>query len=240
MSDMLRIALVAEGPTDWVVIQAGLKALLPSQAFDLKLLQPETSAAFSGGFGSSGSGWGGVYRWCRQAVARHQSTLSDDPLFRHYDLLIMHLDADVAGKTYAQANIEDWLDCDLSCDLPCEMPCPPVDGTTDKLCQVILGWLEEPCAPDKMIFCIPSKSTEAWVMKALFPNDKEMNKTGWECHPQPESRLSQQRKKWRIKKSTADYKKCQDKITNYWPKLISDLIAVRRFSADVRASINQH
>ena len=41
MSD-LRIALVAEGPTDFVIIEAALKAILPG-AFILTQLQPEAS-----------------------------------------------------------------------------------------------------------------------------------------------------------------------------------------------------
>ncbi|UZQ55580.1 hypothetical protein OOK60_05775 [Trichothermofontia sichuanensis B231] len=46
----LRIALVAEGPTDWEVIHAALKAVLPTP-FVMTLLQPEATP------GITGTGW---------------------------------------------------------------------------------------------------------------------------------------------------------------------------------------
>lgn len=52
MSD-LRVALIAEGPTDVVVIEAALKALLP-RSFVLAQLQPEPTRP------KMGTGWGGV------------------------------------------------------------------------------------------------------------------------------------------------------------------------------------
>jgi hypothetical protein len=55
MSD-LRIALVAEGPTDYVIIEAALKVFLP-QPFILTQLQPEATKPEIGG------GWGGVLKW---------------------------------------------------------------------------------------------------------------------------------------------------------------------------------
>ena len=65
MSDRLRIALVAEGSTDRVVIEAALRFILGSRPFVLNQLQPVGSVAF----GPMGAGWSGVYRWCQQAVS---------------------------------------------------------------------------------------------------------------------------------------------------------------------------
>ena len=65
MSDRLRIALVAEGPTDRIVIEAALRSTLGSRPFVLNQFQPVGSVAF----GPMGSGWSGVYRWCQQAVS---------------------------------------------------------------------------------------------------------------------------------------------------------------------------
>ena len=58
MSD-LRIALVAEGPTDCIIIEAALKAVL-GQPFVLTQLQPEPTRPDMGG------GWGGVFKWCQE------------------------------------------------------------------------------------------------------------------------------------------------------------------------------
>src|SRR5882724_5697956 len=102
MSDPLRVGIVVEGPTDEIVIVAALKAILQGRSFVPTLLQPEGSRAF----GSRGTGWSGVYRWCRQSASRGAGKLSDDKLlFLEYDLLVLHLDADVAGENYGNGGI---------------------------------------------------------------------------------------------------------------------------------------
>lgn len=100
MSEPIRIALVAEGVTDFVFLEAVLRAMLPPErTFDFKLLQPEESAAFSSGghAGAFGGGWRGVYKWCHQQVVSFEG-LRDHPLLLNYDLLMIHLDADVASE----------------------------------------------------------------------------------------------------------------------------------------------
>lgn len=59
MSEPLRVALVGEGPTERVVIEAALASILRERPFILKQLQPEESLPF----GAIGTGWVGVYRW---------------------------------------------------------------------------------------------------------------------------------------------------------------------------------
>lgn len=95
MSEPLRIALVAEGPTDQPLIAAALNAILPSQPFVLTQLQPEPT------YPQLGTGWGGVLKWCHAAGARHTGPIDSDPTLELYDLLIIHLDLDVCGKQYA-------------------------------------------------------------------------------------------------------------------------------------------
>ena len=57
MSDPLRIALVAEGPTDGVVIESALRSMLDERPFVLKQVFPEGSISF----GELGGGWIGVF-----------------------------------------------------------------------------------------------------------------------------------------------------------------------------------
>ena len=101
MSETLRIALIAEGPTDRIVMEAALNAILPDRSYVLNQLQPETCNTFENEltFGATGSGWGGVYAFCHQAVARSRH-IGEDPLFAGHDVLIIHLDADVMNHTY--------------------------------------------------------------------------------------------------------------------------------------------
>ena len=53
MSNELRIALVAEGPTDYVVIEAALKAIL-QKPFVMSQIQPEATQP------KMGTGWCGT------------------------------------------------------------------------------------------------------------------------------------------------------------------------------------
>ncbi|WP_295389816.1 hypothetical protein [uncultured Thiodictyon sp.] len=234
MSDTIRIALVAEGITDYDVLNAAIESMLGGRSFDLKLLQPEGSVAFigSGEAGEFGGGWKGVYRWCHQAVARSEGQLRDDPLFLGYDLLLIHLDADVAGEDPADSLPE------LAALLPCAQPCPPSNATTDALRKVLLGWVGETQVPPRTVLCTPSKSTEAWDMGVFFPSDKEMLKHGFECYAKPENRLGQQPLRQRFAKTHSDYAARALAIQAGWPSVVDRLTEAHRFQADFMAAVS--
>lgn len=232
MSDPLRIAVVAEGPTDRIVIEAAMRAILKSREFVVTQLQPEGSLAF----GESGSGWVGVYRWCRQSATRGGGRLSDDHLlFSRFDLLVLHLDADIASKSYEQGSVVPRAQ---DAELPCEQPCPPAADTTNAVRSVLLSWCGESSTPAKSTLCVPSKSTEAWVVAALYPNDPAL-RTNFECLPNPEVRLTQQKKNVRIKKRKADYEKKSAEIEAAWPQLAfpRGLSETGRFETDFRNAL---
>lgn len=205
MSDTVRIALVAEGVTDYEVLKAAVESILDGRAFNIKLLQPEGSVAFTGAgkAGPLGGGWRGVYKWCLLAAERGGGNLRNDPLFAFYDILLLHLDADVAREDPANDPINPIPR--LAGVLPCEQPCPPPNASTDPLRQVMLGWIGERQTPRQTVLCTPSKCTEAWVVAIFFPHDGQMIEKGWECHPNPASRLGQQPKHNRFAKTQADY-----------------------------------
>ncbi len=234
MSDPLRIGLVAEGITDKLVIQAAIENLLGERRFILRLLQPEESLPLelSAPTLSQGKGWGGVYLWCEGVRQRNGGRLDGDLLFSGYDILIMHLDADVAGKNYSDCEIKD-----LTGDLPFKEKCPPPSATTDRLRSVLLRWLGETSIPAKTVLCTPSKSCETWVIAALFPDDAVMVRKGWECHPKPESRLGTKPKAVRVTKSKAGYEAVQEKISAAWPRLRAELSEAGRFSDDFVSAI---
>lgn len=214
MSDPLRIALVAEGPTDGVVIESALRSMLDERPFVLKQIFPEGSA----GFGELGGGWIGVYRWCHKSARRGEGMLSNDRLvFQQFDLLILHLDADVAGFDYADGTVTPEA---TDGALPCDQPCPPPTATTDALRAVLLSWCGETQTPIRTVICMPSKSTEAWVVASLFPNDQAMQQ-GIECHADAESRLGQQPKAKRIRKRKRDYENRTADFKEAWPDLVT-------------------
>ncbi len=234
MSSVTRIALVAEGITDHVVLHAAIRSMLGGRPFALKLLQPEGSVAFTGGgnAGLLGGGWPGVYKWCAQASDRSGS-LRNDPLFMNYDLLLLHLDADVASENPGNGNPSH----PLAQDLPCVQPCPPATDTTNSLRQLMLSWVGETATPQKTVLCTPSKSTESWVMAMFFPGDREMAKKGWECHPKPENRLAQQPLNQRFAKREEDYKERYSAMVEKWPAVVAQLPEAERFRDDLLAAM---
>lgn len=235
MSDTLRIALVAEGVTDYEVLAAAVESMLDGLSFDMKLLQPEGSIAFSGrgDAGPLGGGWKGVYRWCLQAAQRGDGSLSGDPLFLGYDLLLIHLDADVAGEDPANSRVDPIPE--LARALPCERPCPPPGATTDALRRLLLAWLGETLKPPRTVLCTPSKSIEAWVMATFFPQDREMVRVGWECHPDPERRLGQQPLRQRFAKRREDYADRKAELRDRWPDVVARLTEAERFQGEFMA-----
>jgi hypothetical protein len=118
-------------------------------------------------------------------------------LFRQHDLLVIHVDADVAGMKYSDNSIEDTAN-----DLPCVQSCPPPSATVDALRKVVLRWMGEQGIPVNCVICTPSKSMEAWVVYALWPMNPVIKRDvdKWECHDDPEAQLGCMPKRIRIKK----------------------------------------
>ncbi len=224
MSDPVRVALVAEGPTDRIIMEGAIRSMLGERTFMLKQIQPEGSLVF----GEQGTGWCGVYRWCKQAALRGNGHLSGDRLvFSTYDLLLLHLDADVAENNYKDCGVQP---APGDAVLPCQRPCPPAFDTTNALRVVLLSWCGETVVPGKTVVCVPSKSTEAWVLAALFPEDPAVG-PGLECLAHPESRFGQQPISKRIRKSQRDYQDQSDRIESGWPTAAL-LGEAARFQAD--------
>ena len=236
MSDPLRIAAAVEGPTDVIVLEAILCALLPGAEFEFQTLQPEGSVAFgTGGAAAFGTvGWVGVYRWCRQVACEGGGSVSGSSALSNHDVLIVHVDADVAGKTYASGRIRD-APCDD--DLPCEEPCPPPDRTTNALRAVVLDWLGESACPPRIVLCTPSKNIEAWVVAAVWPQNNVVRRDDWECRSNPEGQLAALPKRRRFRRRPNDYRRKQNEIEEAWPTVSARLTEGARFGKEFLAAI---
>jgi len=208
-----RIALVAEGPTDQVIIEAALRAILPNP-FVLTLLQPEATRP------DLGSGWGGVLKWCRNFQSRGYASLEDDPTLEFYDWVIIHLDADVADRSYADYGpaLEEEAQRMGWGTLPCSLVCPPPAATVYNLSAVLLSWLGMPAPGKKTVLCIPSKSSEAWLAAAVFPSNLNLLQH-LECLMNIEIRLAQLPKAQRIRKCPREYLRHTARITAHWAEV---------------------
>ncbi|MCC8987938.1 MAG: hypothetical protein LM523_09565 [Candidatus Contendobacter sp.] len=210
MSDP-RIALVAEGPTDFIVIEAALRAIL-NRTFILSQLQPEPTRPEMGG------GWGGVFKWCQQFRLRGATSIEADPTLANFDSVIMHLDADVADKSYADCgNTAVQAAIGLQA-LPCSRPCPPPSDTVKALEAVLLSWLNIPAIGPKSLFCIPSKATDAWLASAVLPQGHTLL-AGLECNPNLETGLAQLPKAQRIRKSIPQYRSVTGSVVSQWQRV---------------------
>lgn len=228
MSNPFRVALVAEGPTDRIIIGAVVSRLFGDRPFILRQLQPEESLAF----GPMGTGWGGVYRWCHQASARAGGAIRNDPLFLTYDLLVLHLDAEVARESYANARIVDQVN-----DLPCAQPCPPPEASTNALRNVMLRWIGEMEVPPKTVLCTPSSMTETWVLCALYPAVVGGIPGDFECFQTPDHRLQAQPRAGRLiargKKIVNVYQERANEFARAWEQVRARCSEADRFSIDL-------
>lgn len=227
----LRIALVAEGPTDFELIMAALRAILPG-AFQMTLLQPEATLPHLG------TGWSGVLKWCQAAGQRHNGPLDTDPTLDGYDLLIIHLDTDVALKRYADCGevVSDaatrlgWL------PLPCNKPCPPVADSCAQLQAALLTWLAPATPGTKSVWCIPAQSTGAWLAAAVLKADNKLLHR-LECDSTVEDALSRLPLKQRIKKTVPDYRKHADSLRVNWSQVKAQCSQAQVFERDVLAAV---
>ncbi len=234
MSEPLRVAAAVEGPTDAILLRAVIDHLLENTEFEFQTLQPEGSAAFgSAPFGRTGVGWGGVYRWARQSATEGGGSVSGSSVLSNHDLVIVHVDADVAGNSYSSAGIRH----PPHQDLPCEQDCPPADHTTDALRTVVLQWLGLRRSVPQLVLCTPSKSTEAWVIAAVWPDNPVMLRGNWECHPDPQRQLRALPLARRFAKRASDYRARQGEITAAWPSVCAQCAEASRFDQDFRSAL---
>lgn len=228
MSD-LRIAVIAEGPTDLIVIEAALKALLP-RSFVPILLQPEATRP------KLGTGWGGVLRWCLEFASRGHAQLEDDPLLQGFDLLVIHVDADVAGSTYAAVGQETALCAAERAwpPLPCAVPCPPPDASVVEVRRRVLAWANIQGLGPKTVLCVPSKSVDAWLAAAVLHGAHALL-VDLECNLKLEAQLGALPMASRVRKSPREYRSREKQVTHAWPLVRQRCTQAERFSNDIGA-----
>jgi hypothetical protein len=225
------VALIAEGPTDAVIIQAALKALLPGP-FVMTTVQPEPTRP------RLGAGWGGVLRWCRDFAAGGYRRFEDDPKLSLFNLFVVHVDADVADKRYAdisediaeQARQAGWA------GLPQMVPCPPAADGADVVRSCVLAWTGLAALGPRTVLCVPSKATEAWLAAAVLDEGHALL-TELECRADLEARLAALPKKQRIAKSTKGYRDHERTVTAAWSAVRMRCTQAERFSRDIAAAV---
>ncbi len=236
------IATVVEGPTDYVLLEAVVRRLIPGD-HRFRPLQPEVPPA------RTGAGWKGVRRWCRETWEVKGSSLElllSSAAGERVDLLIIHVDCDVAGEQDLQEGVSD----------PVAAPnplCPPISRTAGFLREVLARWLRvELAAFPQVVLALPAQDTESWTFAALFPGDELCVREDYECTqagPQqnrhPGFRLTLpaygkhlQRKPEGLKKSKRKYQELAPQVAAAWPTVCGICAQAQRLTDDVAASLN--
>lgn len=231
MSD-LRIALVAEGSTDRIIIEAALAAVLGARSFILTQLQPEATLP------ELGTGWGGVMKWCHASGRRHTGSLDDDPSLQQFDLLILQLDVDVAGFRYEDygSEVGELAQAGNWPPLPCAAPCPPPTSSIQQLRRVMAGWLGRVQAGRKTVICMPAQSSGTWLAAAVLSEGHKLL-NGIECNTGVESGLAILPKTQRIRKNKREYFAAAGEITSRWGMVKARCSQAIVFENDVLDSV---
>jgi hypothetical protein len=225
----LRVALIAEGPTDSVLIEAALKAIL-GRPFTLAPLQPEATRP------QMGTGWCGVLKWCREFAARSHASLEADPALPGFDLFVVHVDADVAEKSYADGGAALIAAAQGLPSLPCAQPCPPPAGTADELRKRVLAWLGLVQVGPRTVLCVPSKAIEAWLAAGALEKTHPLL-SGLECNLNLATQLAGLPKNQRINKGIKEYREHAGAVTREWARVTRTCTQAERFHSEVHAAV---
>ncbi|MCP4109263.1 MAG: hypothetical protein GY749_27680 [Desulfobacteraceae bacterium] len=219
----MKIGTIVEGPTDRLMLKAIIDKIFPEEHSYLDL-QPTGNGA---SFGTTGTGWKGVRRFCFDLRQYLNTNIADFITDHQLDLLIIHVDADIALESDLQENLMNPVE-------NVNQPCPPITPTIAKLQEVVARWLNLDSAsqfPSQVIISIPSQDTENWLFAALFPDDELCRHNDYECiqnnsrkHPAYLLTLKNynkilKRKNGEIKKSKKNYQKVLENLIKNWDKV---------------------
>jgi hypothetical protein len=233
MSNPVRVAFVMEGPTDYVVLRAAVRALLAGRDFEPTNIWPELDENLRP---KTEGGWGGVYKWCRQVLDQAGGTARENPVFALNDMVVIQVDADMARMKYQDYGITDAPNDELRRGT-CEKKCPPPGATTDSVRTVILGWLGEAAPPPHTVLCTPSKNLETWVLVGLFPKNEQVIKPNPECRWGLEVQLRKYGLMKGKKKLIDKYEDSEKQLQAAWPDIRGKCSEAERFSVDFLALV---
>ena len=161
----LRIGIIAEGKTDFTLIEKIAKSVLHSHEIVFTKISPTEDELLGVQPKTEGFGWKSVYFACHNLINRVEMLRETENMF---DAILIHLDGDVSQSTYSAANIEYEGENALPCyDCNCS-----VGENCEKLKEIILNWIDS-AVDFKIVFCIPYISTAVWAAYLLYENDRE-------------------------------------------------------------------
>lgn len=231
----LQIGAVVEGKTDIVIIDAILKAILET-SFILTELKGDNP--------QYGQGWTSVLKWCDESEERFPEqpkpgqSLNDEPLLSNFDIIILHLDLDVAHCKYTdggavlaeKAKAKSWQ------ALPCNAPCPPASDTALALEAALKSWINPVTLGKKTVLCLPAQSSGTWLAMAIL-NAQHKYLAEHECDLNCEKKLEYLPKGQKVSKTVVSYQREAHRITENWPQIVQRCNQALAFDTAIRAII---
>jgi hypothetical protein len=212
---MIRVGLVAEGPSDWLALEELIRTVVPD--VDFQHLRPDMTLT-----SKSPHGWKGVRAWCREMAPLLETFLSGVQDLR-LDLLVIH------------------VDCSMAHNLGISHPCPPAEATSNALREAVTrDWLRRDPLPDFVVLATPSMSTDAWIVAALDP--PYQSKVPLECDPNAERELVRRRllrlRDGEVKKPASRYQPLAEQMAQEIDEVCAACPEAARVRAELAAAVS--
>jgi hypothetical protein len=209
---MLRVGIVAEGKSEWFVLEEMMREIHPD--IDFQRIRPDISAT------GIPYGWRGVKAWCQEFGGR-LGTFMTGVQGKKLDLLVIHADCSMAHNEGAAR------------------PCPPAADTVDALRDVVVTrWLGLAAQPPFVLVTHPSRSTDAWVVASLEPPYKRLATI--ECDDAVENELVARhllrKKDGEVKKPENRYRPLAEDSAKHMDKVRAHCTQAARFIEEFRAA----
>lgn len=209
---MLRVGIVAEGKSEWLVLEAIMRSLVS----DIEFVRLRPDFTLTSG---APHGWKGVRAWCREFGGKLEAFMRGVK-GREIHILLIHADCSMAHNEGA------------------DRPCPPAANTADALRGVILvQWLGCETPPALLVVTTPSKSTDAWVVAALDPPYRRL--ADIECDMAVENELVARRllrkKDGEVKKPEERYRPLAELVARRLEVVLAHCTQAARFVTEFRA-----
>lgn len=139
---MLRVGVVSEGVSDFLVLQVVMRSVRPDAEFFH--LHPQDDSLL-------GRGWKGVRAWCSRNAPALETLMAEFP-GGPLALVVVHADCSMADKVGA------------------DRPCPPSLDTATALAAVVgETWLGRKPCPPSILIATPAMTIDTWVVATLEP-----------------------------------------------------------------------
>jgi hypothetical protein len=192
------IGFVCEGVTDLPILQSVVDAVI-GKDYVTRTIRPETHAL------APRSGWTEVQSWCE----RNGPTLADQLTYSNIDILIVHVDADIASQVRA--------------------------SETSGICAAVKHWLDRGASDRRLVIVIPAQASEAWLLAAHTATTPQLESEADPARQLVARRLISANEKGQPVKDLKIYESLAPKITQRVADLRRILVELERFASKLEA-----